>query len=145
MTAIFLKRYPCNICGAHASWFSLECYDQIQLRDLMNDVAAIIPTKWKDVGIQLKLSTRTLDEIQDQNAGKPESSTLSFGQVFIQWVWMDVKKKKLQKYGPTVLCSKLAVLLEGRSFLLEGSSSYLLLLLLLFLLLLLCLDFPFKL
>ena len=75
----------CTFCGVHASCFSLGCYDQIQLRDLMNDVAAIIPAKWKEVGIQLKLSTRTLDEIQDQNAGKPESSKLSFGQVFIQW------------------------------------------------------------
>ena len=75
----------CTFCGLHASWFSLGCYDQIQLRDLMNGVAAVIPTKWKYVGIQLKLSTRTLDEIQDQNAGKPESSKLSFTEVFKQW------------------------------------------------------------
>ena len=55
------------------------------LGDLMNDVAAVIPAKWRLVGVQLKLPNGTLDEIQDQNAGRPYQCILSFEQVFAKW------------------------------------------------------------
>ncbi|KAL5490967.1 hypothetical protein EMCRGX_G016178 [Ephydatia muelleri] len=51
------------------------------LGDLMNDVAAVIPTKWRLVGVQLKLPNGTLDEIQAQNAGRPDQCILSFEQL----------------------------------------------------------------
>ncbi|KAL5491069.1 hypothetical protein EMCRGX_G016287 [Ephydatia muelleri] len=41
------------------------------LDDLMNDVA-VISAKWRLVGVQLKLPNGTLDEIQAQNAGRPD-------------------------------------------------------------------------
>ena len=56
-----------------------------QLGDLMNDVAAVIPAKWRLVGVQLKLPNGTLDEIQAQNAGRPNECILSFEQVFVKW------------------------------------------------------------
>ena len=56
-----------------------------QLDDLMNDVAAVIPAKWRLVGVQLKLSSGTLDEIQAQNVGRPYECILSFEQVFVKW------------------------------------------------------------
>ena len=56
-----------------------------QLRDLINHVAAVIPAKWRLVGVQLKLPNGTLDEIQVQNVGKPNECILSFEQVFVKW------------------------------------------------------------
>eukprot|EP00731_Ephydatia_muelleri_P038873 Em0959g1a len=55
------------------------------LGDLMNDVAAVIPAKWRLVGVQLKLPNGTLDEIQAQNTGRPDECILSFEQVFATW------------------------------------------------------------
>eukprot|EP00731_Ephydatia_muelleri_P014968 Em0008g688a len=55
--------------------------DTPNLGDLMNDVAAVIPAKWRLVGVQLKLPNGTLDEIQAQNAG----CILSFEQVIAKW------------------------------------------------------------
>ena len=55
------------------------------LSDLMNDVAAVIPAKWKIVGIQLGLSSATLDSILIQNAGMPGSNMQAFEQVFVEW------------------------------------------------------------
>ena len=60
----------------------ISCPD---LTDLMNDVAAEIPSKWRSVGIQLKLQRRTLDTIQHENAGMPDSNIHSFEQVFTEW------------------------------------------------------------
>ena len=51
----------------------------------MNDVAAAIPAKWRQVGVQLKLPSEVLDEIQDQNASKTDMCKLSFEQVFKKW------------------------------------------------------------
>ena len=52
---------------------------------LMNDVAAVIPSKWRLVGVQLKLQDGTLDEIQAQNVGRPDQCKYSFEQVFTKW------------------------------------------------------------
>ena len=53
----------------------------------MNEIASVIPAKWRDVGIQLGVSPGTLDGIQSQNAGKPPISALqhSFERVFVEW------------------------------------------------------------
>ena len=66
--------------------FSPEVDDRTpNLDELMNDVAAVIPAKWRFVGVQLKLPKGTLDEIQAQNAGRPDDSKHSFEQVFDRW------------------------------------------------------------
>ena len=52
----------------------------------MNDVAAVIPAKWRLVGVQLKLSYGMLDEIQVQNGWRPDACKHSFEQVFNRWM-----------------------------------------------------------
>ena len=61
------------------------------LADLMNDVASVIPAKWRAVGIQLGLSADTLDSIQRDNAGKPQACLESFEQVLSIWKTHDPK------------------------------------------------------
>ena len=56
-----------------------------QLSDLMNEIGAVIPAKWRDVGVQLGIAPGVLDGIQNQNAGNAESAQKSFEQVFIKW------------------------------------------------------------
>ena len=56
-----------------------------ELKDLMNKIAVVIPAKWRPVGIQLGLSPGNLDNIQSQNAGKPDSNLESFEKMFTQW------------------------------------------------------------
>ena len=51
-----------------------------QLSDLMNEIGAVIPAKWRAVGVQLGIASDVLDGIQYQNAGNAE-----FEQVFIKW------------------------------------------------------------
>ena len=60
-----------------------------QLKDLMNDIAAVIPAKWKDVGIQLNLPTGILDSIQSHNCREPNSHLKSFEHVFVEWSKQD--------------------------------------------------------
>ena len=56
-----------------------------QLADLMNEIGAVIPAKWRAVGVQLGIDSDVLDGIQNQNAGNSESAQKSFEQVFIKW------------------------------------------------------------
>ena len=63
----------------------IEVVSSPELTDLMNDVAAVIPAKWRSVGVQLKLSDGTLDGIQNQNARTPDCCKHSFEQVFTEW------------------------------------------------------------
>ena len=55
------------------------------LKPTPSDVAEVIPTKWRQVGIQLKLSTNTLDRIQDENCKYSNSHERYFRQVFKEW------------------------------------------------------------
>eukprot|EP00731_Ephydatia_muelleri_P014861 Em0008g581a len=86
-----LKAFYLSDLGANAElWLhenkQAEVDDHtLQLCDLMNDVAAVIPAKWRLVGVQLKLPNGTLDEIQAQNAGRPDQCILSFEQMFAKW------------------------------------------------------------
>ena len=56
-----------------------------RLADLLNDIASTIPAKWRDIGINLGLSSGILDNIQNQNAGKTDASIRSFEQIFSMW------------------------------------------------------------
>ena len=72
----------CKLCDV---LFSPDmCEHSLNLGDLINDVA-VISAKWRLVGVQLNLPNGTLDEIQTQNAGKPDQCILSFEQVFATW------------------------------------------------------------
>eukprot|EP00731_Ephydatia_muelleri_P033985 Em0044g5a len=56
-----------------------------KLEDLMNEIGAVIPSKWRDVGVQLGIAPGVLDGIQRQNTEKPRSCQVSFEQVFNEW------------------------------------------------------------
>ena len=56
-----------------------------KLPDLMNEIASVIPAKWRGVGIQLGLSSSTLDGIEMENGSKPNSCLQSFEKVFTKW------------------------------------------------------------
>ena len=55
----------------------------------MNDVAAVVPAKWRFVGIQLKVPQRDLDDIQSQMAGKPNSNLHAFEVMLAKWSTLD--------------------------------------------------------
>ena len=59
--------------------------DPPSLKDLMNEVAAVIPSKWRAVGVQLSLSGGILDSIQNKHAGKVKACLDSFEEVFRTW------------------------------------------------------------
>ena len=70
----------CNITLEHQreeTWTDAEP----KLPELMNKVAAAIPAKWRDVGIQLNLSPPELDAI-GQSGGDPLQH---FSSVFDHW------------------------------------------------------------
>ena len=79
--------------------------DAPKLCDLMNDVAAVIPAKWRQVGVQLKLSNEVMDGIQDQNAGKTDLCKLSFEQVFTKWEGLGTSPHTWETMV-NVLCSR---------------------------------------
>ena len=53
--------------------------------ELTNDVVSKIPAKWRAVGVQLGLSSDTLDSVQRDNGWKPHTSQDSFERVFSIW------------------------------------------------------------
>ena len=53
-----------------------------ELRDLLNEVAAKIPSKWRDIGLQLGLDQGVLKGIATSNPG---DSNLCYTDVFTQW------------------------------------------------------------
>lgn len=55
---------------------------QLKLKDLDKDVGAVIPSKWRAVGLQLKLPPNTLDNIQSE---RNMSNVIMFKQVFREW------------------------------------------------------------
>ena len=77
-----VSRFFCFKLSLHISLLGITSPELIEL---MNDVAAEIPTKWRLVGIQLKLPSGTLNTIQDENAGRPDRNVHSFEQVFTEW------------------------------------------------------------
>ena len=68
----------------------------------MNDIAAVIPAKWRDVGIQLQLPTGILDSIQSQTSKEPNSHLKSFENVFIEWSERDWSSSMYTWHGPTL-------------------------------------------
>ncbi len=55
--------------------------------DLMNLVAAVLPAKWRLVGVQLGLSTARLDEIESH---PPYDCKRFFSSVFSEWESQDI-------------------------------------------------------
>ena len=56
--------------------------DKPELRDLMNEVAAKIPSKWKQFGIELQLSP---DELDGFSLASPRDALQCFSSVFTLW------------------------------------------------------------
>ena len=56
-----------------------------ELKDLMNEVAAKVPAKWRLLGIQLHVPVEFLDDIQLRVAGRPDSNIHAFELVFNRW------------------------------------------------------------
>lgn len=53
-----------------------------KLSDLLNEVAAVIPSKWRDIGLQLGLDKGALDGIA---VISPGDNNHCFANVFTQW------------------------------------------------------------
>lgn len=58
----------------------------------MNDVAVMVPAKWRYVGIQLNVPHKDLDNIQSQVAGMPDSNVEAFRQTLDKWSTLDPHK-----------------------------------------------------
>ena len=56
--------------------------DKPELRDLMNEVAAKIPDKWRQFGIELQLTPGELNSFSLANSG---DTSLCFSSVFTLW------------------------------------------------------------
>ena len=68
--------------------YMLHCLSPLlvpTMEDLMNDVAAVVPAKWRLVGIQLKVPQRDLDDIQSQMAARPNSNLHAFEVMLAKW------------------------------------------------------------
>ena len=55
---------------------------QPELKDLMNEVAAKIPSKWRDVGLQLGVEQSIIDGIYNTELG---DTNRCYSKVFTQW------------------------------------------------------------
>lgn len=60
-------------------YYGLDSYPQ--LWDLMNEVAAVAPHKWKDIAIQLKLKYEWVESMQDRSM-KPNDCYMH---IFHKW------------------------------------------------------------
>ena len=74
-----------SLCVLH--WLPLSSAPTME--DLMNDVAAAVPSKWTFVGIQLKVPQKDLDDVQLQVAGRPNSSIEAFRLMLGKWSTLD--------------------------------------------------------
>ena len=97
-----------------------------ELPDLMNEVAAIIPGKWRDVAIQLGLGQGLLDGIAIISPGDTVTALLHcYSNVFTRWknqnsethpyIWLTVVQAlESQAVGEQRLANKLKNELTGR-------------------------------
>ena len=91
-------------------------------RDLMNKVAAAIPTKWRLVGLQLGLEQPQLEMIEQKHSFT-HNSIACFGDVFTEWKrrrtsdcsWSTIiNALNSQLVGEAALAHKLQTELETR-------------------------------
>ena len=105
--------------GVH---YSTGLYSEPELPDLMNEVAAIIPGKWRDVAIQLGLDQGLLDGIAIISPG---DTNHCYSNVFTRWrnqnsethpyIWLTVVQAlESQAVGEQRLADKLKNELTGR-------------------------------
>ena len=89
-----------SLCPPDTSSMAVRgAHDAPLLHQLLNDVAEVIPARWRSVGIQLKLSPQKLDSIISENG---HSNKYCFEQVFKEW-----RKKDPQSYSWTELIEAL--------------------------------------
>ena len=68
--------------SAYSDLHSKNLDSEPELADLMNEVAADIPNKWRDMGVQLGLDQGRLDAIAYISSG---DTNLCFSNVFTLW------------------------------------------------------------
>ena len=71
----------CLFIGLHSK-YTASLGDEPQLSDLMNEIAAKIPNKWRDVGLQLGLDHGVLEGIAHISPG---DSNHCYSNVFTRW------------------------------------------------------------
>ena len=71
----------------------MDTDNEPEVSDLMNEVAAKIPNKWMDVGLQLGLDQSELDGITPESPG---DTNRCYRKVFTRW-----KKKSSEKHPYT--------------------------------------------
>ena len=90
-------------------------------KDLMNKIAAVVPTKWRHVGLQLGLDQAQLDMIE-QKYSFSRDSIACFGEVFMEWkkrmtspvLWSTlITALKSPLVGENTLAHKLQLELDG--------------------------------
>ena len=69
-------------CLGLASKYPAGLDSEPELQDLMNEVAAEIPVKWRDMGLQLGLEQGALDRIASISQG---DTNLCYSNVFTRW------------------------------------------------------------
>ena len=79
---------PWYSCSADVS-LSIYIGKKPTMEDLMNDVAAEVPFKWRFIGIQLKVPQRDLDNIQSEVAGRPNMNFHAFEMMLNKWMTLD--------------------------------------------------------
>lgn len=73
--------YTCIIIGL-SSKYPAGLESEPELPDLMNEVAAEIPNRWRDVGIQLRVNHGVLEGIATISLG---DTNQCYSNVFIRW------------------------------------------------------------
>eukprot|EP00731_Ephydatia_muelleri_P005190 Em0002g1366a len=81
-----VEHYTTNACASvYPAKHCTDEYNGLRIRNLMNDVASIVPAKWRAIGIQLELPSGTLDSIQQEHARKPQADQHSFETMLNIW------------------------------------------------------------
>ena len=104
----------------HITNMSIVCSQAPTMADLMSQVATKTPTKWYEVGIQLKIDTSILDAFEQQT----RDHMRLYSKVFNQWK----KEKKLRYTWDTIInaldnVGEKETVIAIRTLLREGISS----------------------
>ena len=102
-----------------ASKYPAGLYNEPELPDLMNEVAAKIPCKWRDVGLQLGVEQSILEGIATI---RQDDTNLYYSNIFTRWknqnstmhpyTWSTiVQALKAQAVGEKRLAHKIGVML----------------------------------
>ena len=101
---------PNGKCPSCHSLYILHCLSLPlvpTMEDLMNDVAAEFPAKWRFVGTQLTVPQRDLDDILSQVAGRPDPNLNAFQLMLTKWSTLNPQKYTWSCVGENALAGRL--------------------------------------